>query len=95
MGVHDLRHDGKLFSSGMSFQVCAERINHYLRDWNAEGFRAGAMHHNLEWIGSTDLLYDLSTLTQILLSLSLMVWVRFSFLGKLSGREGMWRFPTL
>lgn len=61
VGVHDLRHDGKLFSSRMSFQVCAERINHYLRDWNAQGFRAGAMHHNLEWIGELDLLYDLST----------------------------------
>ena len=61
VGVHDLRHDGKLFSSRGNFQIGAVRINHYLREWNALGFRAGAMHHNLEWIGELNVKYDLST----------------------------------
>ncbi|MGB7294267.1 MAG: hypothetical protein WBC70_01635, partial [Candidatus Aminicenantales bacterium] len=29
--------------------------------WEAAGFRAGAMHHNLEWIQDLNILYDAST----------------------------------
>jgi hypothetical protein len=61
VGVHDLWHDGKLYSSRRHFLKCAERINQYLREWNARGFRSGAMHHNLEWIGDLDVAYDMST----------------------------------
>jgi hypothetical protein len=61
IGVHDYKHDGKLFSSQKSFFRCVPVINHYLKEWNAVGFRAGAMHHNLEWIGKLNLKYDLST----------------------------------
>jgi hypothetical protein len=60
-GVHGLYHDGKLFSAYDEFLKRAGRINQYLKDWNAVGFRAPAMHHNLEWIGNLDILYDLST----------------------------------
>ena len=60
-GVHDLRHDGTLFASRGRFMEGAERINRYLREWNVRGFRAGAMHHNLEWIGRLDIDFDEST----------------------------------
>jgi hypothetical protein len=61
VGVHDLKHDGKLYSSRKSFLEKAERINAYLRDWNAVGFRSGAMHHNLDWIHALNITYDAST----------------------------------
>ncbi|MGB6221063.1 hypothetical protein [Haloferula sp.] len=61
VGVHDLRHDGSLYQSRKSFDACAVRINDYLRDWNATGFRAGFMFHNLEWLKTLDIEYDAST----------------------------------
>jgi hypothetical protein len=61
VGVHDLNHDGHLFSSAKQFVERAPKINLYLREWNTRGFRAGAMHHNLEWIGQLDIDYDQST----------------------------------
>ena len=60
-GVHGLNHDGKLFSSEEEFLKRAKKINCYLKDWGATGFRAPAMHHNLDWIGALDIEYDLST----------------------------------
>ena len=61
VGVHDLRHDGKLYRSEKLFREAAARINHYLRQWNATGFRSGFMHHNLDWLHHLDIAYDMST----------------------------------
>lgn len=61
VGVHDLKHNGKLFSSLSTFEKSAVKINQYIKHWNAKGFRSGAMHHNLEWIGKLDISYDAST----------------------------------
>jgi hypothetical protein len=61
VGVHDLKHDGKLYSSEAAFSASAEKINQYLKRWNAVGFRSGFMHHNLRWIGKLNILYDAST----------------------------------
>ncbi|MDR0306534.1 MAG: hypothetical protein LBI42_06825 [Chitinispirillales bacterium] len=61
VGVHDYNHDGKLFGSQKVFEERAPLINNYLREWGACGFRAGAMHHNLDWIGMLDIEYDSST----------------------------------
>ncbi|MFW5813067.1 MAG: hypothetical protein ACOCXC_01965 [Fibrobacterota bacterium] len=61
VGVHDFNHDGKLFSDYRTFSQRAPAINRYLKEWNACGFRAGAMHHNLEWIRELDVQYDCST----------------------------------
>lgn len=61
IGVHDLRHDGSLYRSRKSFEECAVGINRHLRDWNAVGFRAGFMFHNLEWIKDLEIEYDAST----------------------------------
>jgi len=61
VGVHDYNHDGKLFKSYEMFKSRLDKINAYLKSWDAVGFRAGAMHHNLEWIGELDIDYDCST----------------------------------
>jgi hypothetical protein len=61
VGVHGLKHDGKLFQSKKIFSERAVKINQYLKDWNSVGFRAPAMHHNLDWIGELNIEYDLST----------------------------------
>jgi len=61
VGVHDLEHDGHLFNSRAEFDRKAERINHYLRDWGAKGFRAGFMLRNLDWLHELDIAYDSST----------------------------------
>jgi len=60
VGVHGLNHDGKLFSSREVFSERAKKINEYLNQWNAVGFRAPAMHHNLEWQHELNIKYDLS-----------------------------------
>lgn len=59
--VHDLNHDGRLFSSYALFHERAPKINNYISQWKVDGFRAGAMHHNLDWIGELDVRYDMST----------------------------------
>jgi hypothetical protein len=61
VGVHDLKHDGKLYWSRAAFRRQAQVINRYLHEWNAVGFRSGFMHHNLEWMHDLDVLYDSST----------------------------------
>lgn len=61
VGVHDLHHDGKLYYSRATFAAGARRINDYVKEWKAQGFRSGMMHHNLDWIQDLDVLYDAST----------------------------------
>lgn len=60
-GIHGLNHDGKLFRDQHTFQERAVKINNYIKEWGVTGFRAPAMHHNLEWIGELNIKYDLST----------------------------------
>ena len=61
VGVHDLRHDGRLYSSRAEFRNHAERINHYLREWGAVGFRSAFMHRELDWLHDLEISYDAST----------------------------------
>ncbi len=61
VAVHDLHHDGKLLASQSQFRRNALRINHYLEDWGAVGFRAGFMLHNLDWFHALNIEYDAST----------------------------------
>lgn len=60
VGVHGLKHDGKLFSSPRVFQKRALQINRYLQDWNAVGYRSPMTHRNPEWMQSLEIEYDLS-----------------------------------
>jgi glycosyltransferase involved in cell wall biosynthesis len=61
VGVHDLRHDGKLYWRRAEFPENARSINHYLKEWQASGFRSGFMLHNRECLDGLDIEYDAST----------------------------------
>jgi hypothetical protein len=61
VGVHDLHHNGRLYSSWKSFQRKAREINKYLEEWNAVGFRSAFMLRNLDWIRELNIRYDAST----------------------------------
>jgi glycosyltransferase involved in cell wall biosynthesis len=61
VGIHDLRHDGRLFASRRAFKKRAAKINQYIQKWGAVGFRSGFMLHNLEWFHDLDIQYDAST----------------------------------
>jgi glycosyltransferase involved in cell wall biosynthesis len=61
VGVHDLKHNGKLYQSRTSFLRSAVRINQHIRSWKASGFRSGFMLRNLDWIHDLDIQYDAST----------------------------------
>ncbi len=60
VGVHGLRHDGRLFSSLDVFRERAGRINCYLRAWQAVGFRSPMTHRNPTWMQALDVEYDSS-----------------------------------
>ena len=61
VGVHDLKHNGRLFDSRAGFRRRSAQINRYLADWGAVGFRSGFMLHELDWLHDLDIQYDLST----------------------------------
>ncbi len=60
IGVHGLKHDGKEFQSKQVFMQRAKLINHYLKDFQAIGFRAPLMHREPEWMQVLEIEYDLS-----------------------------------
>jgi hypothetical protein len=60
VNVHDLNHDGALFSERQEFMRRAERINHYAKEFGTRGFRSGAMYRRQDWYGAFDLSYDMS-----------------------------------
>jgi len=95
VGVHGLNHDGKLFSSKEVFSLRAKKINEYLKQWEAVGFRAPAMHHNLEWQHELNVKYDLSTFdTDPFEPQADGVETIFPFFVKHDdSTEGYWEFP--
>ena len=60
VNVHDLNHDGRLFSSKAIFFDRVRRINDYGRSWGAEGFRSGALYRNPDWFNALQFSYDMS-----------------------------------
>ena len=60
IGVHGLKHDGKLFWSKKIFESRALRINQYLKEWGSTGFTSPAMHHNHSWMGALNIDYSVS-----------------------------------
>ncbi len=60
VNVHDLNHDGRLFSSEAKFFDRVRRINHYGSALGAQGFRSGALYRNLSWYGALEFSYDMS-----------------------------------
>jgi hypothetical protein len=61
IGVHGLKHDGKLFSSRMTFAERASRINSYLEAWGTRCFTAPSMIRNHEWMHDLDMDFCIST----------------------------------
>lgn len=61
VGVHDFRHDGKLFRSRHWFRRHASCINRYLQQWDAVGFRSAFMLREMDWLHDLDIRYDAST----------------------------------
>lgn len=60
IGLHGIRHDGKLFASRAQFEANLPKIHHYLDRWNAVGFRSPATHRRAEWMSELGCLYDSS-----------------------------------
>jgi hypothetical protein len=58
--IHDLNHDGHLYQKREEFLRRAKKINEYGRQYNARGFRAGAMYRMLDWYDSFEFSYDMS-----------------------------------
>jgi hypothetical protein len=61
IGVHGLKHDGKLFSSKKTFDERAPRINAYLKKWGTRGFTTPSMIRNHDWMHALDIDYCVST----------------------------------
>lgn len=61
VGVHGVKHDGRLYESRGMFERRVPVINAYLRRWGAKGFISPAAHHRLEWMHELDIEYDSST----------------------------------
>jgi hypothetical protein len=61
VGVHDLKHDGRLYRSRREFRQRAARINRYLAEWGAVGFRSAFMLRKLDWLHELGIAYDAST----------------------------------
>ena len=95
VGIHGLNHDGKLFSNRKEFTERAKKINSYIEQWDVTGFRAPAMHHNLEWIHDLKINYDLSTFdTDPFEPQSDGMKTIFPFrVSREGGNEGYWEFP--
>jgi hypothetical protein len=60
INVHDLNHDGHLFSDRERFLRRAEQINRYGREFGAAGFRSAALYRNLDWYEALNFSYDMS-----------------------------------
>ena len=60
VNVHGLDHDGNLFRDRNTFLKQAKRINRYVRDFGAEGFRSACMYRNVDWYEELDISYDMS-----------------------------------
>jgi peptidoglycan/xylan/chitin deacetylase (PgdA/CDA1 family) len=60
IALHGVTHDGSLFASRREFEAQLPRIERYLREWGAVGFRSPATHRNAAWMPELGCLYDSS-----------------------------------
>jgi hypothetical protein len=60
IGLHAIKHDGRLFADRASFERELPAIRRYMQEWDAVGFRSPALHRNAEWMAELDCLYDSS-----------------------------------
>ncbi len=60
VGLHGIKHDGRLFESRARFESELPAIHRYLAEWEAVGFRSPATHRNADWMPELGALYDSS-----------------------------------
>jgi glycosyltransferase involved in cell wall biosynthesis len=60
IGLHGIHHVNP-FQSSRGFQKTVPKINRYLKEWDAVGFRSPSMYHSLEMIHDLNIEYDSST----------------------------------
>ena len=60
VNVHDLKHDGRLYADHAEFLRRAKRINSYIREFGAQGFRSGILYRNADWYDAFEFSYDMS-----------------------------------
>ena len=60
VNVHDLKHDGRLYADHEEFLRRAARINNYIREYGAQGFRSGILYRNADWFDAFEFSYDMS-----------------------------------
>lgn len=60
IGLHGLKHDGRLFRSFTEFARRAIRINHYFKLFGSVGFRSPLTHREPLWMQALDMEYDSS-----------------------------------
>jgi hypothetical protein len=60
IAVHDLNHDGHLYKSKEQFEQRAQKINAYLKEYQAEGFRAGVLYRRQIWFEALECAFDMS-----------------------------------
>jgi len=61
VNVHDLNHDGHLFSNQRLFNERAVHVNAYAREFQSRGFRAGVMYRRQDWFSALGAFsYDMS-----------------------------------
>ncbi len=60
IGIHGLKHDGKLFIAKKIFYQRMEKIKIYASKWGASGFRSPSLLRNIEWMKILPFEYDSS-----------------------------------
>ena len=60
VNIHDLNHDGHLFSTRKLFLERVLKINRYGKQFRARGFRSAVLYRNSEWMKEFDFEYDMS-----------------------------------
>lgn len=61
VGVHGLKHDGKLFKSKKIFDQMAPRINAYLEEWGTRSFTTPSMIRNHTWMQELNIDFCISS----------------------------------
>jgi hypothetical protein len=60
VNVHDLNHDGQLFSDLGEFLRRAQQIKRYAQEFGTLGFRSAVLYRNVDWYDALDFSYDMS-----------------------------------
>ena len=60
IGIHGLKHNGKLFRNKKVFLKRAKKINYYIKKYNCLGFSSPSTWRNYDYMQNLNIKYDLS-----------------------------------